>query len=113
MTIATANGALHTAVTDFGKEIVWARLAEKIKTLFPKKTAENLAACTGLQVRSCEFFLSRKSMLNTEAFVSLLHTEHAGEVLKTVMGERQFALMWERERLKSELEKLEREMAGK
>lgn len=81
MTLAFQNCAPHNDVTDFSKETVWTRLADKVRSIFPHKTAENLAACTNLQIRSCEFFLSRKSMLNSDAVVSLLDTEHGPEVL--------------------------------
>ena len=113
MSLAFQNGAAHNAVMDFGKDSVWARLAATLRSIFPHKTAENIAAYTGLQTRSAEFFLSRKSTLNSDAVVSLLQTKHAGEVLRALMGEDQFKLMWERERLRFEIEKLEREMSKK
>ena len=97
----------------------WERLAFAIEALFPSKTAWNLAALTGLKVRACFQFLSRKSSLSSDALVALLDTPHGPEVLKALMGDsdqkwwRQFNLLWERERLKNELEKLEREMSKK
>jgi hypothetical protein len=74
----------------FGKREVlcghWDRLADAVRKLFSTKPAPNMAAVTGLSVRACEYFLSRKTGLSSDAVVALLHTEGGLVVLEALMG---------------------------
>lgn len=119
MSVAEAN---FTTAPNRTKTLVcghWDRLAFALENIFPQGTAKNLSHLCGLKVRACFKFLARESSLSSDALVALLDTPHGPEVLKALMGDsdqkwwRQFQMLWERERLKSELEKLEREMSGK
>jgi len=119
MSIAHANFPTASHRT---KKVVyghWDRLAFALENIFPQGTAKHLSHLCGLKVRACFKFLARESSLSSDALVALLDTPHGPDVLKALMGDsdqkwwRQFNLLWERERLKNELEKLEREMSGK
>lgn len=80
---------LSTAVHRSKSELCghWDRLAFAVQQIFPHKTAWNLAALTGLKVRACFQFLSRKSSLSSDAVVALLHTDHGFECLRALMGD--------------------------
>jgi hypothetical protein len=86
----------------------WAKLEAAIRSAWPKKTAANMAAYTGLLVRSCETFLSRKSSLSSDAVVGLLDTEHGPEFLLALVGHSKqpwiadFKARWQIEKLKKE-----------
>ena len=95
----------------------WERLATAIEQIFPRKTAWNLAAITGLKVRACFQFLARKSSLSSDALVCLLDTAHGPEILRALMGDSkerwwiEFKLMWDREQVARRLEEIERQIA--
>lgn len=95
----------------------WDRLATAIEKIFPKKTAWHLAHVSRLQVRSCFKFLARESSLSSDALVALLDTPHGPEILSALMGnskERwwiEFKLLWDRERVRAELEAIDHEIA--
>ena len=114
MTSISANAALHNAVMDFGKDSPWRRLADTVRGIWPTKTAINLADYTGLQVRSCELFLSRNSMLNGDAVVALLKSEH-GHLIALALTEdseadwrREFHKWWQLQKLKAEQAELQK-----
>lgn len=86
----------------------WDRLAFCVENIFPHKTAWNLAALTGLQVRACFQFLARKSSLSSDAVVALLHTDHGFECLRALMGDAR-PTWWKELKAAAELEQIKRE----
>lgn len=113
-----ANAATHNAVMDFGKDSPWTRLAETVRSIWPMKTAINLAHYTGLQVRSCELFLSRNSMLNGDAVVSLLNSEHGHHVALALtensdaQWRKEFREMYARKQLEAQIAELQGRLAA-
>lgn len=109
MSALSANPA---AESHFGKSEKlcghWDRLEVAIRAAWPKKTAANMAAYTGLLVRSCEAFLSRRSSLSSDAVVGLLDTAHGPDFLIALVGHSQqpwvsdFKSRWQIEKLKKE-----------
>lgn len=116
MTLAFANEAAAVHRTRKLVSAHWDRLAIAVETIFPSKTAWNLAALTGLKVRACFTFLARKSSLSSDALVALLDTPHGPEILKALMGDSQerwwisFKLLWEREQKRAELDLLDKQL---
>jgi hypothetical protein len=60
-------------------------LIERARELFPIKTAPQLAEITGYPQRTVESWLTGSVKIPTDAFVSLLHSEHGREFLAAVM----------------------------
>lgn len=116
MNALLANPATESHRTKYFLCAHWDRLAVAIENIFPHKTALNLANISGLQVRACFRFLSRRSALSSDAVVALLDTPHGPEILRALMGDSQerwwleFRLMWERERRLREIEDMERQL---
>lgn len=117
MTLAFANEATapeRTRKLQFGH---FDRLAEAVRTIFPSKTAWHLSALTGLKVRACFKFLARESSLSSDALVCLLDTPNGPEVLAALMGDSrerwwvEFKLLWDRERIKAQLDEVDRQIA--
>lgn len=96
----------------------WDRVHDAIRELFPIKTAQHLSEATGLSVRACEYSLSERRALSSDALVALLHTQHGPRILRAMMGDsqirwwRRFRNMWERERVKIELADLKKRLAA-
>lgn len=96
----------------------WDRLEAAVRATWPKKTAANMAACSGLLTRSCETFLSRKSSLSSDAVVGLLDTEHGPRFLIALIGHsqqpwvRDFRAIYQIEQLKAERAELDRRIAA-
>lgn len=118
----TAGIANRVPATRFGKRETlcghFDRLAHTMRIIFPVKTAPNMAAATGLSVRACEYFLSRRTGLSSAAVVGLLRTEHGLAILEALMGDARPA-WWKklkrsarREIVQREIEDLERELKG-
>lgn len=108
MTYLSQNAATEThrgRATVFGH---WDRLAEAVRTIFPHKTALNLANISGLQARSWEYFLYRKSSVSSNAIVALLHTDHGFHVLRALMGDARPA-WWAALKQAAELEQIKAE----
>jgi hypothetical protein len=55
--------------------------------LFPLKTSQHLAEITGYSVRSCEYWLSEKSVLPADALAALIQSEWGREYLAAVMAQ--------------------------
>jgi len=116
MSIALANPG--TAARRTRKALCghWDRLAIAVETIFPTKTAWNLAALTGLKVRACFKFLARESSLSSDALVCLLDTPHGPAILKALMGDSRerwwlhFKLLWEREQTRAQLDLLDKQL---
>lgn len=53
--------------------------------LFPLKTSQHLADITGYSVRSCEYWLSEKSVLPADALAALMQSEWGRDFLAAVM----------------------------
>jgi hypothetical protein len=53
--------------------------------LFPVKTSQHLSEITGYSVRSCEYWLSEKSVLPADALASLIQSDWGREFLSCVM----------------------------
>jgi PIN domain nuclease of toxin-antitoxin system len=60
---------------------------QKSRTVFPVKTAYYLADITGYSLRSCEYWLSEKSVIPADALTALLHSEWGREYLSAVMSD--------------------------
>lgn len=55
--------------------------------LFPLKTALHLADLTGYSVRSCEYWLSEKSVIPADALASLMQSDQGRDFLVAVMAD--------------------------
>ncbi len=60
---------------------------QKSRAVFPLKTAFHLADITGYSLRSCEYWLSEKSVIPADALAALLHSEWGREFLAAVMSD--------------------------
>lgn len=108
MSLAYANEA---TATHCGSEVLqgsWDRLAQAIRELFPHKTAQHLSHFAGIKTRAAEYFLSRKTSLSGDAYVSLLHSEHGFYVLRALMGDAR-PTWWRDLKAAAELEQIKRE----
>jgi len=65
----------------------WGRLAKAVREIFPSKTAWHLSDISGLRLRACEYFLSRKTSLSGDAIVTLLRSKEGLRVLEALMGD--------------------------
>ena len=117
MSLAIAN--LGTAAR-FGKRETlcghWDRIHTAITAVFPVKTAANMSAVTGLTPRACEYFLSRRTGLSSDAVVALLASEEGLTYLTALLGDAK-PTWWKklkrsarREIVQREIEGLQREM---
>lgn len=57
----------------------------KTRDLFPFKTSQYLSDLTGYSVRSCEYWLSERAVIPTDAIAALLQSHRGREYLVTVM----------------------------
>lgn len=64
-------------------------LIERARELFPIKTAPQLTEITGYPLRTVESWLTGDVKIPTDAFVSLLHSDHGREFLAAVMTDAQ------------------------
>ncbi len=62
-----------------------AAVMQKSRDLFPIKTAQHLSDLTGYSVRSCEAWLSGKTVLPADALAALIQSERGREFLTTLM----------------------------
>lgn len=60
---------------------------QKSRSVFPVKTAFHLADITGYSLRSCEYWLSEKAVIPSDALTALLHSEWGREFLAAVMSD--------------------------
>lgn len=94
----------------------WERLAKTVREIFPSKTAWELSNISGLKLRACEYFLSRKTSLSGDAIVTLLRSNEGLRVLEAVMGDARpdwwtsLQKAIEKERCEREIERLRRRM---
>lgn len=95
----------------------WDRLAQAVRTIFPHKTAYHFSDLTGLKLRACEYFLSRKTAtVSADALIALLDTEHGPQVLTTLLEHskqpwvKEFKRLWQAERIKSEMALLQQRL---
>jgi hypothetical protein len=54
---------------------------QKSRAVFPVKTAFHLSDITGYSLRSCEYWLSEKAVIPSDALTALLHSEWGREFL--------------------------------
>jgi hypothetical protein len=57
----------------------------RTRDLFPLKTAQYLSDLTGYSVRSCEYWLSEKSVIPSDALAALLQSDKGRDYLVTMM----------------------------
>lgn len=57
----------------------------KTRDLFPVKTSQYLADLTGYSVRSCEYWLSERSVIPADALAALLQSNRGRDYLVTMM----------------------------
>lgn len=62
-----------------------AAVMRKTRDLFPDKTALHLADLTGYSVRSCEYWLSEKVAIPSDALAALLRSDRGRDYLVSVM----------------------------
>ena len=111
-----ANAAAHNDVMDFENKSPWARLVDALSKVFTKDTVGSIATYTGLQIRSCEFFVERKSTLNGNAIVGLLNSPAFAETVIALTAEsddemvKEFRKMYRRKQLQAEMAELEKRM---
>lgn len=58
---------------------------QKVRDLFPNKTALHLVDITGYSQRACEYWLSGDARLPADALVMLLRSDHGLEFLQVLM----------------------------
>lgn len=113
-----ANAAAHNAVMDFENKSPWARLVEALSTVFTKDTVGSIATYTGLQIRSCEFFVERKSTLNGNAVVGLLNSPAGAETVIALTQNseepwvKEFREMYARKQLEAQIAELQSRLAA-
>jgi hypothetical protein len=64
-----------------------AAVMQKSRDLFSLKTAHHLAEITGYSLRSCEYWLSEKVVIPSDALAALIQSEWGREYLAAVMTE--------------------------
>lgn len=115
MSAITANPADDSARNPLRQKSIlcshWDRLAEAVRTIFPAKTAANMASLTGLQMRACEYFLSRKTSLSSDAVVAFLQSEEGLIALEALMGDAR-PEWWKALKRAIEIEKIKAEKAA-
>lgn len=74
-----AFGRIDTAVRPI------ASVMQKLRALYPLKTAANIAARAGVSVRAAESWLSDDRDMGTDAFVALICSEDGFAVLEAIM----------------------------
>ena len=62
-----------------------ASLMRKSRDLFPIKTAHHLADITGYSLRTCEYWLSEKVTIPSDALATLLHSDQGRDFLAVIM----------------------------
>ncbi len=87
----TSNYAKNGPAKSFGDRRKGLRVNSTVmqisRGLFPIKTAQHLADLTGYSVRSCEYWLSEKSVIPTDALVSLMQSDQGRNFLVGVMAD--------------------------
>lgn len=116
-----AAGANKQTETRFGGSpdgSAWDGICALLRSIFPRKTAPHLAAVTGLNQRTCEYFLSRKTNLSADALMALIRSDHGLKVLEQMMGDAkpvwwsQFKQSIEREILQAQLAEVNKRLAA-
>lgn len=91
MSAITKNRANYVAADHCGNRRRALRLnqhvMQKSRAVFPVKTAYHLADITGYSLRSCEYWLSEKSVIPADALTALLHSEWGRDFLAAVMSD--------------------------
>jgi len=64
-----------------------ASLMQKSRDFFPLKTAHHLAEITGYSLRSCEYWLSERAVIPSDALAALIQSEWGRDYLAAVMTE--------------------------
>ena len=89
----TSNYAKNGTAKSFGDRRKGLRLNSQVmqisRGLFPIKTAQHLSDLTGYSVRSCEYWLSEKSVIPADALVSLMQSDQGRNFLVGVMADNQ------------------------
>lgn len=90
---ATTNGANLPAAQVFGKSGGDVRLLsavmQKLRAMYPEKTAANIAVRARVSTRAAEYWLSDAPSsrdMSAEAFLALLVSEDGGAILEALMG---------------------------
>lgn len=92
----------------------WDKIHDILRSIFPTKTAENLAAITNTSVRGWEYSLSQRRKISLESFLALLDTRHGPEILNAALEHskqpwvRDFRRMWQLAELKDQQRKLQK-----
>jgi hypothetical protein len=60
---------------------------QKSRDLFPLKTAHHLAEITGYSLRTCEYWLSERVAIPSDALATLLHSEQGRDFLAVIMAD--------------------------
>lgn len=60
---------------------------QKARSIFPLKTALELAVLTGYSQRTCEYWLSEKVVIPSDALATLLQSDQGREFLAVVMAD--------------------------
>jgi hypothetical protein len=60
---------------------------QKARDVWPSKTAHFLADITGYSLRSCEYWLSEKAVIPSDALAELLHSDNGRLFLAAVMAD--------------------------
>lgn len=124
--IIGAENAKNDTETCFGKNRNMLRTIDAVmraaQRLWPRKTAAELSIRSGVSVRACEYWLSRKTDMSADALASLLRSDAGLDVLEAIIGDakpkwwKQFALTIEiskarkqQEQTRARLERMERE----
>lgn len=72
-----------------------ARVVDALKSIWPKKTAANVAYISGVSERTVHFWLAGQTRMPMEAIAALLRTDAGYEILKAVLGDDCKADWWQ------------------
>lgn len=74
--------------------IAFEKIINVLRTMWPKKTAANVAYLTGVSERAVQFWLAGETRMSLENVVALLKTEAGYEILEAILGDDCKAEWW-------------------
>jgi len=91
MSAITVNRANFVTADHCGNRRRALRLTTSVmqisRTVFPIKTAHHLTDITGYSLRNCEYWLSGKAAIPSDALAALLHSEWGRDFLAAIMSD--------------------------
>lgn len=109
MSLANANsGRGLQSTNDVDTDPTWVRIHDLIVELFPVKTAFHLSDITGLSVSAWQKSLREKRAPSAGALVSLLRSSVGFKILRTLLSDDEFTLMWDEAQLEAKRQDIQR-----